>query len=163
MVAAIALAALLAVTLPAPSGTASFPHVRALNSRIAHMVAEGIRLSPTFARLHRELQNTDVILFLRSAADLRPGISGRLVLLSATKEGRYLRADLRRDLARVELIAAIAHEMQHALEIARHNTVRDEHAVRTLFWLIGMEARQHSFETDAAQEVAMRVRTELLA
>lgn len=163
MVVAILLGASLAFAgLVSPEDSA-IPRVRALNARLAHMIAEGIRLSPTFARLHRELQATDVILFVRTATDLRPQTSGRIMLLASTSEGRYLRADLRRELPRVELIAALAHEMQHALEIARHNTVRDEHAVRTLYGLIGQEARQHSFETAAAQAVSLRVRAELLA
>ncbi len=140
-----------------------YPHVRATDPRIAKLIEEAARRSVTFARLYSRLQETDIILFVEPARDLKPSLSGRLVFISATPVVRYLRADIRADLPRTDMISTIAHEMQHALEIAEATFVRDESGMAALYRQIGRHDDVRMFETELAQVIARRVRRELLA
>lgn len=140
-----------------------YPHVRTSDARLERLIAEATRRSPTFAALYSRLQDTDVILFVEPSHELRQNLSGRLVFLSATPLVRYLRAEVRSDLPRTDMISTIAHEMQHALEIADATLVRDQGSMALFYGHIGLSERKHVFETDLAQVVARKVRRELLA
>lgn len=140
-----------------------YPHVRTTDPRIQRLIEEAARRSTTFAELYARLQETDVILFVEPSRDLKTSLTGRLVFLKATPLARYLRADVRAELPRTDMIATIAHEMQHALEIARAAGVRDEAALAVLYREIGAAHHEQTFETESAQDVARKVRRELLA
>ena len=140
--------------------TPEYPHVRSTDARFAKVIADATRRSPTFARLHEALQRTDVILFVEPWPTLDRSLRGRLVFLKATPVARYLRADIRADLSRGELIETIAHEMQHALEIALATEVRDTIALGALYRKIGTSTRQHRYDSDSAYAVGARVRHE---
>lgn len=140
-----------------------YPHVRASDPRVGRLIEEATRLSATFADLYSRLQDTDVILFVEPSRELRNNLSGRLVFISATPLARYLRAEIRADLPRTDMISTIAHEMQHALEIADTALVRDQGTMTLLYRHIGVEEGGRVFETDRAQLVARKVRRELLA
>lgn len=159
---------LLLVTIVTLGTTASsrlpeYPHVRATDARIQRLIEEAARRSATFAELYDRLQQTDIILFVEPSRDLKNSLCGRLVFLKATPLARYLRADVRAELPRTDLIAIIAHEMQHALEIADAAGVRDEAGMALLYRTIGVGERGHKFETETAQDVARKVRREMLA
>ncbi len=145
------------VLFPSPP---DYPHVRTTNARVARLIDEAVSRSPTFARLYRALQQTDVILFVETSRALGPSLQGRLMLVRWTPVARYLRAEVRADLARPDLIAAVAHELQHALEIAVSQDVRDDAAVAALYRRIGTASREHACDTDAAYAIAVRVRAE---
>ena len=59
-----------------------------------------------------------------------------------------------------ELPALLGHELQHAVEIAEREEVRDEEGVRRLYLEIGRQGSGDSFETDAALDVEWQVRLE---
>jgi signal transduction histidine kinase len=143
--------------------TPEYPHVRATNPRIQRLIEDAVKRSATFAQLYSRLQETDVILFVELSHDLEQPLSGRLVFVSATPLVRYLRAEVRADLPRAEMISIIAHEMQHALEIAEDSLVRDEAGMAVLYRHIGHGTREDVFETDSARVIAQKVRRELLA
>ncbi|HSL21314.1 MAG TPA: hypothetical protein VK886_07260 [Vicinamibacterales bacterium] len=151
-------------TAPAtPRGAPEYPHVRAVEPRVAEIIQDGIRRSATFARLYRSLQQTDVILFVQTSRDLPRALVGGLSLITSTPLARYLRADIRADLPRWDMIATIAHEMQHALEIAGAYEVRDAPGVNALYRRIGRAQGAHVLETDVAYRVGLQVRAEMLA
>jgi hypothetical protein len=156
----------LAVVTLGPAATPKlpeYPHVRAANARIHALIEDATRRSVTFARLYYALQDTDVILFIEPTHELRSPLSGRLVFVTSTPLARYLRADVRADLPRADMVSIIAHEMQHALEIAGASLVRDEGTMAALYHHIGSSHTNHAFDTEEAQVVARRVRRELLA
>ncbi len=140
-----------------------YPHVRATDSRIRALIDDARHRSATFALLYQALQQGDVILFIEVSHDLRSALAGRLVLITATPAGRYLRAEVQPKLSRPDLVATIAHEMQHALEIANATLVRDERTVAAFYHHIGLTSDTRVFDTEEAQKVARRVRRELLA
>ena len=66
--------------------------------------------------------------------------------------------------ARFNLISALGHELQHALEIAAAPDVRDTVTLRTHYLRIGYERMGRGYyETDAALEAGRRVSAELAA
>ena len=68
---------------------------------------------------------------------LPKGTMGRLAMLPRAGDFRYLRIQIRSDLTRRESISLIGHELQHALEIADAQEVRDSGALIRLYERIG--------------------------
>jgi hypothetical protein len=154
--------AILAVALLAAEAAAvrdDYPHVRMPQPHVARMVASAAERSPTFAALIRRLQHTDVVVFVATTTALGPRMVGRTILVNGTSTVRYLQADVRADAPEHEIIITIAHELQHAIEIAASGA-RDERALAKLFDTIG-ERDGCRFETHDAREVGARVRREL--
>jgi hypothetical protein len=137
--------------------------VRSTDARITNLIAVGVRQSRTFAAIVRALSATDVIVYVQPARDLPTTVSGRLLMLPPAGPYRYLRVQVRANLPSRELIALIGHELQHALEVAEHRTVRDTPALVALYQRIGQTRRgSHSFDTAAAQAAGRQVRQELV-
>ncbi len=87
---------------------------------------------------------------------------GRLAMLPRAGDFRYLRIQIRNDLSRRESIALIGHELQHALEIADAQEVRDSGGLIRLYERIGHESSgDHAYDTEAAQDMGRIVRREL--
>jgi len=83
--------------------------------------------------------------------------------MAAAQGYRYLRVSVKVTGRRRIGIPALAHELQHAVEIAQAGDVRDERTLADLFRRIGWqsERRVSVFETEAARVVEERVRREL--
>lgn len=137
--------------------------VRAATPRVGQMIDEGIRRSRTFAQLINDVHTTDVIVYVEASFGLPPDVSGRILLAGAAGDQRYLRVQVRATLARDQLIATIAHELRHALEVAGDRTVVDEKGFVALYRRIGDAAQAcGGFDTEAARVIGRRVRDELL-
>jgi hypothetical protein len=151
-------------TPPATAGDRSpFRHVRSTQPRTEQLLDLGARRSPTFARLRATLEATDVIVYVQTVSNLTRRLDGRLVFLSTAGRKRYLRIDIRGSLPLNDRLSAIAHELQHAVEIAGSVDVLDEASLGRFYRRIGVsrEART-GFDTHAAREAGARVRSELL-
>ncbi len=77
---------------------------------------------------------------------------------------RYVRASIRGDLTPDQMIATIAHELQHAVEVIEDEAVKDEKSLVALYRSIGQQSGNASpsrWETDAAQRTEFVVRKEL--
>ena len=158
------LAVLLFVTL-APSAAASptAPRLRAIDARLARLIQETLRRSATFADMARALQRSDVILYVVPATrELPSELLGRVLFVCDAGRVRYLRAEIHMRRTDADLVATIAHELQHTLEVAAHPDVRDEQGVRGLYGEIGCSRRPNRFDTKAADEAGWRVRSEVL-
>lgn len=167
------LAALVAVTTIAASPTAppaadhgdrsASRHVRSTQPRTEQLLDLGARRSATFAALRATLETTDVIVYVQTIADLRPALDGRLIFLGSSGRHRYLRIDVRNSLTTTDLLSAIAHELQHAVEIAGSVEVRDAKSMGNFYERIGVSrGARTSFDTHAARETGARVKSELL-
>jgi hypothetical protein len=168
------LAALVAVTTIAASPTAppaaadhgdrsASRHVRSTQPRTEQLLDLGARRSATFAALRATLEATDVIVYVQAIADLRPALDGRLIFLGSSGRHRYLRIDVRNSLTTTDLLSAIAHELQHAVEIAGSVEVRDAKSMGNFYERIGVSrGARTSFDTNAARETGARVKSELL-
>jgi signal transduction histidine kinase len=157
------------VLAPSPAATAASllaaetRRVRAATPRVGQLIDEGIRRSRTFAQLITDVHTTDVIVYVEASFSLPPDVSGRILLAGVAGAQRYLRVQVRPTLARDQLIATIAHELRHALEVAGARTVVDEKGFVALYRRIGDAVQScGGFDTEAARLTGRRVRDELL-
>lgn len=155
-----------ALAFPASAAAAAvdapLPHIRALDACAARALAEGRRRSPTFRALVGEIERSDVIVFVYTTPLLSPHVSGGLSFVGASSSWRYLKIALRRDQMRAEMIWVLAHELRHAVEVARAARARTQAAFNALYGHIGKNgALRDTFETEEAYAAGLQVRREL--
>lgn len=147
--------------LPAhsPDGmTAS--HVRGVSLSTRLLIEDLAAQSVIVRQLLARLGCTDVIVYVEMTAS--PQIPrARTKLVTSTAGARFLRIGISVFNAPAEVAALLAHELQHAVEIAEEDEVRDEDGVRRLYQRIGRAGPSDSFETEAAIDVELSVRAEL--
>jgi hypothetical protein len=142
--------------------TADDRHVRAVNALAHELIAEGLKRSRTFEDIVSALEATDLIVHVEVNAKLPPSIAGRLLFSSAPRNGpRYLRVQVADTGTRLDQIAAIGHELQHALEVGDAPDVRCATTFRTLYQRIGQLTLPRAYDTDAAQRAGKQVLDEL--
>jgi hypothetical protein len=160
----------LSATLLAP--TAAAPHdsplvspyrrVRALQPRMTALLAEGMQRSRTFARMVRDLDRGDVIVYVQAVHDLPSHLAGRMLLMPNGGAQRFVRIQVRAEGSDEQIIETVGHELRHALELVEHATVRDTAAMSQLYKKIGKAVPGvDSYDTDAAQNAGRLVRSEL--
>jgi hypothetical protein len=132
--------------------------VRVLNTRIADALDDGYAASPTVRALIDELERSDLIIHvLGMSMQQRHQLSGAMRFVQRAGDRRFLRIFVDQRLTPERRAAVLAHELQHAVEVARHAFVVDEATLVLLYKHIGYEsgdARDDScFETDEAKRV----------
>jgi len=158
MLAMSALSLWLAVGTSAPIN----PHVRSSLSSLMAVVDWGHAASPTFAGLVDELDRQAVIVYVEPFTRPRPGLDGATMHTIVSHGGlRYLWIGVNPQRTRERLVALIAHELQHALEIARAPEVVTEAAIDRLFERTGFNCGGACQETKEARDVEERVRDEV--
>lgn len=141
---------------------AGAPRVRALDELAAELLADGRRRSETLTQLLTTLQRTNVIVYIQTTMNLPVGCDGALQFMSAAGGLRYVRASIDATKTRDVMISMIAHELQHALELAGARDVRSADAFRALFRKADMSRPLSSWVDSAeARDVGKRVRREL--
>jgi hypothetical protein len=139
--------------------------VRTTDQYIRDLLREGYRDSPTLCRLVKEIQQSDGIVYIEQGgcgASLSHGCLMHQVV--ASRSTRFLRIHVNvRDEPRLELIARLAHELQHAREVLDVPDVRSAKAMRLLFARIGLQLSSSPWgvETLAAVQAGVDVRQEL--
>jgi hypothetical protein len=143
--------------------TALDRRVRALNQDMKLLLARGMARSSTFSRLMSDLDATDVIVYVEFTTKLEQSVAGRLLFAVSPKNGpRYLRIQISSEGTVNQQVATIAHELQHALEVAVSPEVRDEDSFARLYDRIGKPLTPpRCYDTDAAQLTGRRVMLEL--
>jgi hypothetical protein len=90
-----------------------------------------------------------------------------LPFIAATQGNRYVRILVTSDMHRVshdQLLALLAHEMRHALEVLEHREVVDVETMEAMYSRIGTPLiGQKGYETSAARAAGDAVLAELLA
>ena len=137
--------------------------VRATERSVQHLLARGVARSSTFTNLMRALDHTDVIVYVEINRGLPQSIAGRLLFATAARNGpRYLRVQISQSGTLNMQVAAIAHELQHALEVAHAPEVRDETGLERFYARIGTQgALERSYDTIAAQRAGRKVLLEI--
>jgi hypothetical protein len=166
---------LIALTLSASTGRAAGDvgddtragrHVRTLDSRFDALFAEGARRSLTFRTLVDRLNQSTVFVYVEYRL-LSGNLRGRLTFVGKAREQpwRYLRIEIECRQSTVSQIAALGHELQHAVEIADAAAAVDPRSIQALYGTIGFatDNSRRRFETDAARAAGDRVRHELLS
>ena len=167
------LLALIVGTLIATSAFAADPgetwreaRIRPQDSRIAELLREGIARSATFRTLVNRLESGNVIVYLSLSQSLRANLFGKLTWITKAGNFRYLKATLNIEQTADQMIATLAHELQHALEVSADEDVTDQRSMLALYKRIGRPSdfgASESWETEAAKATGLRVRRELLS
>jgi hypothetical protein len=142
--------------------------VRPQGREAEQLLADARRLSPTVRRLLAELQASDVLVFL----EVLPGprcsdpprwqllVPSVLALVAAGAGARHLKIEVY-GYHGTDRISWLAHELQHAVEIASAPEVTDDAALNRLYHRIGYRSGAHSWETTAAIDIGNQVLAEL--
>jgi hypothetical protein len=137
-----------------------------MTDKCRSLVQEGASQSAYLRALLDELERTDVIVHLVVLVGPQSGgiekAPAWLSFTVATDKSRYLRATLDTWQAGYwDSIPLLAHELQHALEVARAPEVRDASTFERLYQRIGWGTGASAFETAEARATTRAVRAEL--
>jgi hypothetical protein len=136
------------------------PRVRPESAGIRALIDRGLERSGTFRELNTRLQNTNVIVYVRFSSCSR-GVPSCLLWASADTEGRRLLVKLDRfGRSPDELTALLAHEFQHANEVASDPAITDLASFENSF---ASRGRKHTagFETAEARKILTKVTADL--
>ena len=143
-----------------------FQHVRAEDSQMRALIEDAIASSPTVRALVTRITASDVVVFVTCERDPAVKASGRLNFMTLAGGVRYLVIRLKPK-RRAAAIAMLAHELQHATEIADSPAIVDERSLAREYERIGYRSHAShgglAFDTKAAVDVGRRVAEELTA
>jgi hypothetical protein len=137
-------------------------HVRSTDPKILTLIDTGLSRSATFRSLIAMLNESDVIVYVEPKLT-RQALSGYLSHgVVARGEYRYLRIAVEIAGSERRLVSLLAHELQHAVEVARAPEARDSEGIERLFRRIAFKfgCEGTCFETRAANDVARLVEKE---
>ena len=134
--------------------------VRPEDPSIRALIARGMERSATFRGLNTRLDASDVVVYVRYPR-CREGVGACLAWLSAGSGARRLLITLDRFVRSPdELTALLAHELQHANEVASAPEITDLGSFRKAFASLGWKDGA-GFETEQARIITRRVAAEL--
>ena len=146
------------VTAHAQSGSSA---VRPEDAAIRALIARGMERSATFRRLYTGIDASDVIVYVRFSR-CPDGVAACLAWVSAGAGVRRLLITLDKfGGSPDELTALLAHELQHANEVASAPEITDQESFRRAFASLGWK-HGDGFETEAAKTATRRVARELI-
>jgi hypothetical protein len=151
----------LAADVPARDGG----HVRSIDPHMRAVIDEGLARSPLFRDLVAQLDASDVIVYIEPECAMSQRFFGRLAFMGTGGERRYLNIRIACRLNVQEMIAALGHELRHAVEIADTPSVVDVASLGDRYRRIGFPARGmpkgSGYETRAAIDAAQQIWAEL--
>ena len=141
--------------------TAQAPRVRLIDPLASMAYIRGHDQSGTFRALVAELEASDLIVHIVTATGLPGSVAGTMRFAGRGGESRYVRIDLAAWLTAKQRVSILAHELQHACEIARSGAGASS-AIDALFRAIGTSATiPGGFETAQAEAAGRTVWIEL--
>ena len=150
---------LLAMADPIPNPA---PHLRATSPVMRSLIDEATVSSAIVNRLISQLQQSDTIVYVELTGS--PEIPRARTILATSSPGvRFLRISINVLIPPMDRVPLLAHELQHATEIAGAIDARDEAGMRELYKRIGIAGAADKYETLAATDVERRVRAEQFA
>lgn len=143
----------------APAQARRWTHVRPITSSARSLVAEATARSSIVTGLMDDLERSDVVVYVVDGmAGIRTDPPASLAFLSCAAGVRYVRVQIGRWMTPPWVrIAELAHELQHAVEVARAPEVKDGDSLGRLYRRIGWESQRGRFESQEAVTVGFRV------
>ena len=141
-------------------------HVRAADPIIVALFNAGMSRSSTFRQLVELLDRSDVIVYVEPQLT-RQALGGYLahnIVIGGAY--RYLHVSVDVHGTERRLVPLLAHELQHAVEVATDAQARDERSVEMLFERLAVKfgcGGTSCSETQAAKDIEARVAGELAA
>jgi hypothetical protein len=131
-------------------------HVRTEDPQLSKIIRQGLDQSPTLRELVNRIDSLSGFVYIvwsrcgtrlwepDACLDHRMGVSGGF---------RFLRVNIYPGVSGERLLALIAHELQHALEVLSDDNVTSQEEVAKLYERIGIKGAAGNFESAAAQRV----------
>jgi hypothetical protein len=145
----------------------AWPRIRVLDARLQKLLEAGYAGSRTVRSLVNRLERSDVVIHVERRLHGGSEADGVLTFVGHAGGYRYLRIGIRIVGPPASAIALLAHELQHAAEIADDAGVIDRATFHALYERIGIRCRSEpgaaSYDTFAARNMALRVMSELQA
>ena len=160
---------LLAIVLTAPfaSGADLLDYERSIRTSDGYLRAilrEGVASSPALSKLVARLRRSDVVVYLVRDRALPGHLDGETSFLTAAAGRRYLYVKIAWDRVPLRHIATLAHELQHAAEIADAPWVVNSESLAQEYERIGFHSTiqtghtgRRAYESAAAREMGERV------
>jgi len=142
------------------------PRLRAMDSRVSYALRTGLERSIVLRRLVGTIESNDVVVYAGIDQRMGDGLAGRLTFMGIGGQFRYVRVAIHPDVRPALMIAALAHELQHVVEVIEHPEVTSDVTLTALYQRIGhanMASGRLGWETDAAHDIGLVVQHELLA
>ncbi len=136
------------------------PHIRSADRHLVELLDRGRQQSPTFARLVAHIEQSDVIVYVESGRDVPNSMVAYLRWAGAGPVHRYVRIKVKTPASDDVVLALLAHELQHAVEVADAPEVRCEEALAALYRRIGDDSGA-GWDSAAARAMVPIVRAEL--
>jgi hypothetical protein len=143
---------------PVPCAASGTGRVSASDRMTADLLARGRSRSALFDRLVNTIEKSDVIVVVMTRRLSRPA---QLGFGTTTPYGRILLVTLTVPEKADRLIASLAHELQHALEIASDCSVVSQTTMERFYRQYGQEDGPRVYCTVAAQVVGRTVAREI--
>lgn len=137
-------------------------HLRPDGAGAVALIEEAVALSPTIARQVEALGRSDVVVFVERSMGQGKWRRGHLKFVVAAGGVRYLYIWIDQWARYDDQVAMVAHELQHALEIAEATWVVDCKSMRDLYARIGTRLDDgQCWETEEAASVQRSVLQEI--
>ncbi len=140
-------------------------HVRTMDKRLRSVIDEGLARSASFRGLIARLDGSDVIVYVAPECPMSSRLFGRLTLLGMGGDRRYVNVRISCMLPVAQQIAALGHELRHAVEIADAPSVVDNASLAAEYRRVGFASRAvrrgDGYESRAAIDAAHQVWAEL--
>ena len=140
--------------------------IRPQDPRLADLIRTGVARSATFRDIVKRLEAGNMIIYVSLSPAMKWSLAGKLTWMTKTGPFRYLKATINTEQSANQMIATLAHELRHALEVSEDESVIDQRSLAGLYKRIGRPSTSGAiagFETAAAQETGLQVRRELTA
>jgi hypothetical protein len=155
-----------AVSPAADDAPGLFTRVRSTERFMIALIREGYDRSPGFHDLVDVLQRSNVIVLVQPAPCAHGRIRSCLVSVTGSRRERHIRIHVDTHTLHDWLIATVAHELQHAVEIAEHPEVIDGPGALKLYRRIALgecrDGLSEECETARALATERRVLAELI-
>jgi len=140
-------------------------HVRTMDKRLRSVIDEGLARSAAFRGLVARLDGSDVIVYIEPECPMSSRLFGRLTLLGSGGDRRYVNVRISCMLTVTQQIAALGHELRHAVEIADAPAVVDNASLAAEYRRIGFASHVvrsgAGYESRTAIDAAHQVWAEL--
>ncbi len=152
-----------ALAADAPGAPVPWTHTRPTSPAARYLLQLATERSTSVRALVRELERTDLVVFLMFDVEAGGGSTPDYMtfLTDAAGSRLVLVRIYRRSDPLLAYVPTLAHELQHALELAAAPDVRDRETFARLFATIGWRTGGGQFETGRARAIEQHVRQEL--
>jgi hypothetical protein len=127
--------------------------IRPQDPRLAELIRIGANRSATLRDIVRRIESGHLFVYVAWTPNMRASLAGKLTWITKSGAFRYVKVTINTEQSSEQMIATIAHELQHALEVS------------ALYRRIGRPSAATAiagFETAAAQAAGWQVRRELV-